>query len=160
MAGKGGYQKPANPAVSSGPGALSQRTDGGVASKQAIRSIPSESYGDAKDFAGIEAGAGMAKAAPVRSMSPSAIAAAAPQAQQVIPMGAPTQFPQQPITYGVDAGEGPGTESLGLDTATNIQNNAFKAQLASYMPALMFIAGRDTTSPETRNIIRQLRENM
>ena len=29
MAGRGGYQAPTNPAAISGPGALSQRTDGG-----------------------------------------------------------------------------------------------------------------------------------
>mgnify|MGYP006267079727 CR=1 FL=1 len=164
MAGKGGYQKPANPAPISNPGAGSQRTDGNAASqlKQAVRQIPSQSYGDATDFADIQSSAAMEKAAPVRAMSPSAIADAAQQVQGagIIPLNAPTTMPNQPVTHGADAGPGPGTESLGLNTADNLQNAMFKAQLASYMPALMFIASRDTTSPETRNIIRQLRENM
>jgi hypothetical protein len=46
MAGKGGYQAPENPAVQSGPGSLSQRTDGGPASKQAAKYIAGGDYGD------------------------------------------------------------------------------------------------------------------
>jgi len=61
MAGKGGYQAPARPAVQSGPGALSQRTDGGPASKQAMRYISGmPNYGDGQDMMQIQGGAPMA----------------------------------------------------------------------------------------------------
>jgi len=46
MAGKGGYQAPENPAVQSGPGSMSQRTDGGPASKQAAKYMAGGEYGD------------------------------------------------------------------------------------------------------------------
>jgi len=59
MAGKGGYQKPNNPAVQSGPGSLSQRTDGGPASKQAARYIAGGDYGDG-GLMDIQGGAAMA----------------------------------------------------------------------------------------------------
>lgn len=150
---------PKKPAVQSGPGALSQRTDGGPASKQAVRYMAGGDYGDGQDMINIQSSAAMAQAAPVRSVPPSAIAQAA-SGQEIIPLNAPTTEPGQPVTHGADGGPGPGMDSLGLNTGDVLQNNAFKEQLASYMPALMFIANRETTSPETRNIIRQLRENM
>jgi hypothetical protein len=61
MAGKGGYQAPARPAVQSGPGPFSQRTDGGSASKQAMRYIADmPNYGDGQDMMQIQSGAPMA----------------------------------------------------------------------------------------------------
>ena len=50
MAGKGGYQRPENPAMHSGPGALSQRTDGGPGRtmEQAARYISGRPYGEGK----------------------------------------------------------------------------------------------------------------
>ena len=78
----------------------------------------------------------------------------------IVPFGAPTQNPDQPATHGADSGAGPGMDSLGLNTGNEVQNNAFKQQLASYMPALMYIASRPDTSPETRTAIKELRENM
>jgi hypothetical protein len=56
--GRGGYQRPSNPAPVSGPGALSQRTDGGPS--QPIREIPAEQYGDRKANADLQAAAPMA----------------------------------------------------------------------------------------------------
>jgi len=61
MAGKGGYQAPANPAPVSGPGSLSRRTDGGPGSKQAQRYIAGmPNYGDGQDMMQIQGGAPMA----------------------------------------------------------------------------------------------------
>ena len=48
---RGGYRQPSNPAPVSGPGALSARTDGGAgSSKQPIRRIPGQAYGEGKAF--------------------------------------------------------------------------------------------------------------
>ena len=47
MALQGGYRKPENPAPSSGPGALSQRTDGGPA--QGAKYIPGLPYGQGQE---------------------------------------------------------------------------------------------------------------
>ena len=54
MAGKGGYQRPTNPAVSSGPGALAQRTDGGPASKQAARYMSGGEYGEGQELMNLQ----------------------------------------------------------------------------------------------------------
>jgi len=154
MAGKGGYQAPNNPAVQSGPGAMSQRTDGGPASKQAVRKMTGMAYGENQDFNNLESSAPMAKTAEVKPL-PAADIAAAGQNRTVIPLHAATQRPGEPVTTGVPIGAGAGPEALGL---SNQPDDNFRANLAMYMPALSFIAGRSETSPETRTVIRQLRD--
>jgi hypothetical protein len=102
----GGYRQPSNPAPVSGPGALSQRTDGGpidgvTPSTQAPKYMPGLGYG--------QGGANMAnqKAAPLAgNPTPAAPVPAA------VPLNAPTQRPNEPITSGVDFGPGPGSEAL------------------------------------------------
>lgn len=147
------------------PGKLAKRTDGGPASKQAVRYASGMPYGEGQDFLDIQSSAAMEKAPPVRTNTSTlagiaAASAQGPQGPNVVPLNAPTQNPNQPVTHGADAGTGPGMDSLGLNTASNVQDQAFAQQLASYMPVLMYIASRSDTSPETRNVIRQLRENM
>ena len=107
----GGNRTPANPAPSSGPGALSQRTDGGPASKQAARYIAGGDYGDA-GLMGIQQGAPMA-ATPTPQPQPVQMQQQK-QGPQVVPLTAGTQRPDEPITSGADAGPGPGSASLGL----------------------------------------------
>jgi hypothetical protein len=128
-----------------------------------VRYAAGGAYGEGQEFLDLQSSAAMEKATPVRPASPAAIRNAMQGAQPnggIIPLDAPTQNPDQPITHGADAGIGPGSEALGLNTATTVEDQAFKDRIASYMPALMAIASRPETSPETRNVIRQLRENM
>jgi hypothetical protein len=104
MAGKGGYQKPNNPATFSGPGKFSQRTDGGPGDmRQPQRDIPSAGYGEGVETAAIQAGAPLSATGGAGGMQP-----------QPIPFSAPTQRPDEPITTGVDIGPGPGSNVLGM----------------------------------------------
>lgn len=96
MAGVGGYQKPANPAPASGPGALSQRTDGGPG--QPARDWPDAKYGENQAYQAQQAGAPLASS---------------PPAPPVVGLDAPTQRPDEHVTSGVDMGPGPGSEILG-----------------------------------------------
>lgn len=110
----GGPRVPAKPAVVSGPGSLSQRTDGGPASKQAARYISGGDYGSGGLMA-IQQGAPMA-ASPTPSI-PTSNAQPMPQvnpSQPVIPLTAPSQRPNEPVTSGAASGPGPGVEALGL----------------------------------------------
>jgi hypothetical protein len=87
--------------------------------------------------------------------------AAGSQAQEpmpIVPLNAPTQRPNEPVTSGANAGPGPDMSSLGLDNQDIQADSNFKAAIASYMPVLMQVASRSNTSPETRNVIRQLRD--
>lgn len=146
MAGVGGYQAPANPAPASGPGAMSQRTDGGPADAQAAQYVSGLPYGEGQAL--------MAQ----QQAAPMAASGMMPQSAPIVPFNAPSQRPDEPVTAGADAGPGPGMSSLGLGAKDVAANAESRAIMASYVPALLNIASQPGTSPETRNIIRQLRE--
>lgn len=102
--GRGGYRRPASPAPVSGPGALSQRTDGGPG--QPIRVAPGGDYGDRTELVAQQ------KAAPL-----AATGRGAGSGSSLLPPGGspglggvfgPTERPTEPITAGVDMGPGPG----------------------------------------------------
>jgi hypothetical protein len=97
--GRGGYRRPSSPAAVSGPGRLSQRTDGGPAHQQA------------RYIAGLEYGAGqetmdLQQAAPLSAALPAP--APPPPGADAVPFGAPTQRPDEPVTAGAPFGPGPG----------------------------------------------------
>jgi len=97
MAQQGGYRKPENPAPVSGPGALSQRTDGGPT--QGAKYMPGMPYGENTMSQQTAAPmAGRAEPAPM---------------EMPAPLMAPTGRPNEPITSGIDIGDGPGSEALG-----------------------------------------------
>lgn len=106
----GGYRKPTNPAPVSGPGQYSRRTDG----KQPVMDLTGGAYGDAQDFRNIEQAAPMAQSAPTPSGG--GAPAPAPPPSAVIPFGAGTQNPNEPVTSGAASGPGPGMASLGLSS--------------------------------------------
>jgi hypothetical protein len=152
---------PANPGMTpSLPGAMSTRTDGGPASKQAVRYAAGEP--GAEDFTNLQRQAPMAKTPGVKSMPPSQIAQAAAQGQgqpaqmagpvpnpiSPIPLGAPTQNPNEPVTNGAAAGPGAGPEALILPNQVQSQyENAYQMfqQMASNpnaSPAMKYLAQR------------------
>jgi hypothetical protein len=101
MAQQGGYRKPENPAPASGPGALSRRTDGGPA--QGAKYMSGMPYGE--------------NTMDQQTAAPMAGRAEVPSTPRVAPMPtslmAPTTRPEEPITSGVDIGDGPGSEAMG-----------------------------------------------
>lgn len=159
MAGKGGYQRPTSPAPVSGPGALSQRTDGGPGGTQAARYISGLDYGQGQQMMDIQQSAPMAAsgAAP----APSSAGAAMPQeAAPVVPLSASSLRPDEPVTHGADVGPGPGMASLGLGAKDQIADESFRKSIAAYMPVLMYVASQSNTSAETRRVIMQLRDQL
>jgi hypothetical protein len=99
--GHGGYRQPMNPAPVSGPGALSQRTDGGAVDgmQQPMQQYTGFEYGENKLLNDQQAGAPMA---------------GMPDAFDVVPLDAPTMFPDEPISAGADYGPGPGLDLTGI----------------------------------------------
>lgn len=141
--GHGGDRVPSNPAPVSGPGALSQRTDG-----QAARYVAGLPYGEGQQFMDIQQSAPMAQApAPTPDTSGASGAAIAP----MVGFADPTQRPQEPLTTGNPMGPGPGAEVLPTQPADQ------RANLRRYLPTLLKIADLPDTSPATRNAIRYLR---
>jgi len=99
MATQGGYREPSNPAPVSGPGALSQRTDGGPT--QGAKYISGLPYGQGGETYSNQVAAPMA---------------GNPMAAVDMPteLFAKTTRPNEPITSGVNIGAGPGSEALNL----------------------------------------------
>jgi len=95
VAQQGGYRKPNNPAPVSGPGALSQRTDGNAT--QSATYMAGLPYGQGQQNYDNQVAAPMA-GNPI------------PQMEMPTPLMAPTSRPNEPITSGVDIGDGPGSE--------------------------------------------------
>lgn len=148
---QGGYQKPSNPAPVSLPGRLSRRTDGGPAS-QAKANLPDAAYGEQMTYQGDQSGAPMA-AAPGPGEGPQAPPV---DLSQVVPMGAPTGRPDEPVTAGVDAGAGPGLSALGLDAA----NDPSVAHLRDMLPALELMANSPTAGFAFKQFVRRVRAMM
>lgn len=135
----GGYRAPRHPAPVSGPGSQSRRTDGGPADRQAARALPDAKYGEQADFQAIQGGAPIAG-----QPSP-----------QIVPLGAPSMRPDEPVTAGSPLGEGVGPEAAGIDTRTLDQQDA--SNYAWFLPLLTFMANQPGAAPSTRALVRQLR---
>lgn len=135
-------------AGASGPGKFAKRTDG--------LSAPSQYYGEGVETAAIKGGAPLAKTQSVRGARASDVRAS------VTPLFAESQRPDEPVTAGIAMGEGPGPEALGMrpQPAVTEDDIRFRAAIKDYMPVLAYIADLPNTSPETRKVIRQLRDNL
>ena len=97
---RGGYRQPNNPAPVSGPGALSNRTDGGATEgmSQPQQKYTGFAYGENKGLADQQSGMSLA---------------GNPFLMADIPLlNAPTQRPDEPITQGINQGPGAGTEVM------------------------------------------------
>lgn len=138
--GHGGYRKPANPAPVSGPGSMSQRTDGGPG--QPVRDLPNARYGENKDFRADQQGA------PMQTQGP--------DLSQIVPMGADSTRPEEPVTAGIDSGPGMGSTLPPLNQLTP----EAAARLKSYLPVLIQLASDPDADPATKQYVRQLRADV
>jgi hypothetical protein len=137
--------EPMNPlAGAAGPGKFSARTD----------LPPSQEYGERKQMQEIMQGAPTAK---TRGSADPKLGR--PRSAPVTPLFAESQRPEEPITAGIDRGAGPGSEALGINVQEDEDTN-FRANIAAYMPVLTYVSDLPDTSPETRRIIRQLRDSL
>lgn len=144
---RGGYRQPGNPAPVSGPGALSQRTDGGPS--QPVRTPSGGAYGERQQLEQLQ------QAAPL-SASPGGDAGGAPPAdltEGLIGLGEPSQLPDEPVTAGAAAGLGPGLEALGLPN----QPSEDMKRLIQCLPVLEHMANQPGASKAARNLVRQLK---
>lgn len=138
--GHGGPRTPSDPAPVSGPGALSQRTDGGATSQpQMVAS--GGAYGDRKEMESIQAGADMA-AAPATPRPPG--------------LFDPTAYPEEPITAGAAMGPGMGPQAAGIKSDYDITND----KLRPLVHSLEIIANLPQSNPETRAYVRALKARL
>lgn len=136
--------QPGNPTVS-GPGAYSQRTD-----RQPVAALTDAAYGEQATYRQDQQGAPMARAATPDSSGPPTSPV---DLSGVVPMGAPTQRPGEPVTAGAAAGAGPGVEALGLggDSDPGWQ------YLVDSLPALELMANQPNAGRAMRQFVRRVR---
>lgn len=140
---RGGYQPPAKPAAVSGPGKFSQRTDG-----QPSMQLPDAAYGEQQTFQQTQQGAPMAQGPQPGQGSP----VMPLDMSRVTSLEAATEYPDEPVTSGVDAGPGPGASVLGLPTSDPSMQYA-----KDLLPALEIAASMPHQSVEFRQMVRRLR---
>ena len=149
--GHGGNRTPSSPAPVSGPGALSQRTDGGPGAKQPLRVPTGGQYGDATQLRQDQQGAPMAASGGGDQAAPGLLAGLSiPQGPG---FGAPSQQPDTPVTAGAASGPGPGPEALGLP----VQQDQDMQQLTQYLPVFEHVANTPGSSAAFRNMVRQIK---
>lgn len=145
---RGGYRKPMNPAPVSGPGSLSKRTDGGPADTQAAKYVSGLPWGQGQELMNIQKSADLAATPNIEQASIPNMGFASAAATPIIPLNAPTQMPNIPVTDGADGGLGRNMSSLGLVNPTQTQyQNAYQLfqQIASNpdaSPTVKYLAQR------------------
>lgn len=138
---KGGYRPPAKPAAASGPGKLSRRTDG-----QPLVQLPDAAYGEQKTFQEAQRAAPMAQGrGPGQGSMPGV------DMSRIVPLDAPSQYPDEPVTSGADAGAGPGSAVLGGAGDYSVEG------LLPLLPALEVAASSPNATPFFRTFVRMLR---
>ena len=97
------------------------------------------SYGDTADMEQLQQGADMS-----------------PQSAALIPIGAPSARPGEPITAGADTGAGIGMAAAGISTDDEISDE----QLRPLMRSLMVMAELPGSNVQTRQFVRELRTRL
>lgn len=148
----GGYRAPSNPAVVSGPGANSARTDGGVMNPN------SPAYGEVADVQNLTA------AAPLAGTPGAAAQGGAPAGvdlSAIVGLGAPSQDPGLPVTAGAAAGDGPGLEVLGLpqDPVAERRQDV-KSISPAQLQVLLARASEPDATPSFKRLVRQVVANL
>ena len=128
----------------SGPGKFAKRTD---------LQVQSTGYGDKAAYNEAKSGAPLARAQKSPMLSEAPMVAQSP----VTGLYEPTARPEEPVTSGVDAGAGPGADVLQMRGSDNTQ---FRNSIAQYLPVINFVMDRPNTSPETREALRDLLDNL
>ena len=146
MAEQGGYRRPQNPAPVSGPGALSQRTDGGVPRPQ----VGGLSYGENGALQDATSAAPLAAAS---GGSGGGGGAAPAPFRPPVALGDPTAYPDQPVTTGADAGAG--VDSAGIGLAQD-DDHELRQKLGPMLPVFMRMADSSYSTASYRRQVRQL----
>lgn len=151
--GHGGARVPSSPAVTSGPGQLSRRTDGQVQAE-----FTGGAYGEAQDMRAVQGGA---------RMGADGAAAAAAGAAGGSDLGAllagltgfdaASGAPDEPVTAGAAAGAGAGPESLGLPTDAVSERSAdAKAIPEGQLRAMIRASQQPGATPSFKRYVREL----
>ena len=99
---------------------------------QAAKYVPGLPYGEGQALMQTQQAAPLAAAPSIEQSSmPSGLASAA-ASQPIIPLDAPSQRADEPVTFGANAGPGPGMDALGLSSATERTVADILSEVAQY----------------------------
>lgn len=118
-----------------GPGKFSTRTDN--------LQMGSIAYGEGVETQAIKSGAPLAKTPNVRQ-------------EPITELYAPTQRPDEPITSGVDMGEGPGSSALMMNQIKQDDQDI----VAKYLPSLSAMASAQDTPQSFRAFVSFLQGSL
>ena len=127
----------------SGPGTFAKRTD--------LQYKP-DTYGAGVQYDAAKSGAPLATASksPMLSQAPK-VSTGAPAAG--VGLYDPTQRPNEPITHGINIGDGGDASVLAMRQP---DDSGFRMSIQAAKPVLAYIADLPNTSPETRAAIKEL----
>lgn len=135
--------------------AVSATGGSGNAGTQAAKAMTGGQYGEAKDMMELQTSAAM-NASPTMPMTPSSgRPQMAPTGQQVVPLDAPTQRPNEPVTTGIDMGAGAGSEVMYANDKGLESEDRQRMMMA--LPTLSILAESPSASNAFRNYVRYLR---
>lgn len=147
---RGGYRAPRKPAPVSGPGAHSRRTD-----TQPKRQLPDAKYGEQAEFQAAQAAAPLPTGVNASASGPPPLPEAV---QRVVPLGADSMRPDEPITAGAASGPGPGLDALALPALD--PDTPAKQHLRNVLPALEIVAAAPHASRSLQQYVRFVRSQM
>jgi hypothetical protein len=108
------------------------RGGNGQSGTQAAKYVSGLPYGEGQALMQTQQAAPLAAAPSIEQSSmPSGLASAA-ASQPIIPLNAPSQRLDEPVTFGANAGPGPGISALGLGSATERTVADILAEVAQY----------------------------
>jgi hypothetical protein len=148
---RGGFRPTApqnNYAVSATGGSGNTRTQG-------ARAMTGGEYGDNQAMMELQTSAAM-NASPTMPSGPSqGRPQRAPMGQQLTQLDAPTDRPEEPLTTGIDMGDGSGSEVMYSNEST--LNTEDRQRMIDALPTLAILAESPSASNAFRNYVRYLR---
>ena len=154
----GGKRTPGSPAPVSGPGSLSQRTDGGP--QQVLSDVSGMPYGENQELEEMQSAAPMSASgqatarASRRGGAGRATQRAAGMGMQ--PLMSPTQRPDEPVTAGAPFGPGAGPSVRQQETLRELGINDARSIVES-LPALEQAANSEFSTDSFRRFVQYVK---
>jgi hypothetical protein len=148
----GGMRRPQNPAPVSGPGQLSQRTDGGP--QQTLADMSGMPYGENQAMDAIQSAAPLSASGQTSARASRRGGGGQSGGMGGAPLMSPTQRPDEPVTAGAPFGPGPGPSGE-MASAMNEDIEMIKQYLPDLEMATMF-RGAPKTFVALVNYLRSL----
>ena len=138
--------------------AISATGGSGNSGTQPAKAMTGGQYGENKDMAELQTSAPL-NASPTMPMGPVTPSMGRPQmapaGTPVVPLDAPTNRPNEPITTGLDSGPGAGSEVMYANDKTLLAED--RQRMLTALPTLQILAELPSASNAFRNYVRYLR---